>query len=84
MFLTHKENDFMTKAEKIKSLTIDELAGFIEQLDVNKVISRRQYCQNVCPIRNEDGFLACDPENLPCRTITDKECIIAWLESEVK
>ena len=76
----------MTNFEKIKGMTLEELAEFLMQLDIGGRISDTLYCRT-CKHNTAEAFpFGCDiPDNekLPCEDLTPDECIRRWLEYEV-
>ena len=74
----------MTNLEKIRTMSIVELARFIYELDVYDGIANLAYCEEVCQMRDEKGHSTCEEDNRPCDKLSDMDCIIAWLENEAK
>lgn len=73
----------MTNYEKLQKSSIDELADLIEKLDTYGDIANSKFCYEVCPARNKEGGCNSDDQSLYCDSLTERECILAWLKNEV-
>ena len=74
----------MTNYEKIISLSVGELAEFIEQVEARgHFVSDSKYCDEACEHRmNETKSCPFGYEELPCMELKPIECITAWLNTE--
>ena len=75
----------MTVFEKIKSMSKEELTELLIKLETNREIFSYVYCTQICKDRLPD-YGCIHPENaeLPCMDMTEKDNVIAWLDSDYK
>jgi hypothetical protein len=77
----------VTNYEKIISLSVGELAEFLEEVESDfHPISDSRYCDEVCEhMHTVNGKRRCtfaEGLELPCTNLKPIECITAWLNTE--
>lgn len=71
----------MTNYDYIKSISVEEMANLIQEIDDNKYVANTAYCYEVCTYR-VNGSCSCEEGKEHCSYLSDKECIVAWLNHE--
>lgn len=71
----------MTQADKIRSMSDDELAELLTDEKFETNVSN-EFCRYLCKNRSTEGCLI-DLEKEPC-PYSEKDDMLAWLQSEVE
>lgn len=74
----------MTYFERIKQLSADELARFIDSVDDNGDFSAHVMCSYVCEYKKDGRCTYPDEEGCATIDVSPKDCIKMWLDTEEK